>query len=97
MVYPPLSCQAIDSEDKDDDTQWLTYWVVYAAFGIIEYFTDIFLGWVPFYFLAKVSTEYHCYSCYSCDDIILAFLPVPLTSVVPLVLLCDFIFCFLLL
>ena len=51
----PLSCQAIDSEDKDDDTQWLTYWVVYAAFGILEYFTDIFLGWVPFYFLAKVS------------------------------------------
>jgi receptor expression-enhancing protein 5/6 len=56
FVYPAFkSCQAIDSEDKDDDTQWLTYWVVYAAFGIIEYFTDIFLGWVPFYFLAKVS------------------------------------------
>jgi receptor expression-enhancing protein 5/6 len=54
FVYPAFkSCQAIDSEDKDDDTQWLTYWVVYAAFGIIEYFTDIFLGWVPFYFLAK--------------------------------------------
>lgn len=49
------SCKAIDSVDKDDDTQWLTYWVVYAAFGIIEYFTDLFLSWVPFYFLAKVS------------------------------------------
>ena len=49
------SCKAIDSEDKDDDTQWLTYWVVYAAFGIVEYFTDIILSWVPFYFLAKVN------------------------------------------
>ena len=55
MFVTLISCQAIDSEDKDDDTQWLTYWVVYAAFGIIEYFTDIFLGWIPFYFLAKVT------------------------------------------
>ncbi len=47
-------CKAIDSVDKDDDTQWLTYWVVYSAFGIAEYFTDMFLSWVPFYFLAKV-------------------------------------------
>ena len=48
------SCKAIDSEEKDDDTQWLTYWVVYAVFGIVEYFTDIILSWIPFYFLAKV-------------------------------------------
>lgn len=54
LPYLPCSCKAIDSEDKDDDTQWLTYWVVYAAFGIIEYFTDILLSWIPFYFLAKV-------------------------------------------
>ncbi len=40
--------------EKDDDTQWLTYWVVYAAFGIIEYFTDLLLSWIPFYFLLKV-------------------------------------------
>jgi receptor expression-enhancing protein 5/6 len=61
FVYPAFkSCQAIDSEDKDDDTQWLTYWVVYAAFGIIEYFTDIFLGWVPFYFLAKCAFLVWC-------------------------------------
>lgn len=47
-------CKAIDSVGTDDDTQWLTYWVVYAAFGIIEYFTDILLSWIPFYFLIKV-------------------------------------------
>lgn len=47
-------CKAIDSVEKDDDTQWLTYWVVYAAFGIMEYFTDILLSWIPFYFLLKV-------------------------------------------
>jgi len=49
------SCKAIDSVEKDDDTQWLTYWVVYAAFGIVEYFADLVLFWIPFYFLLKVS------------------------------------------
>ena len=50
-------CKAIDSEETDDDTQWLTYWVVYAAFGIVEFFTDILLSWFPFYFLGKVSSN----------------------------------------
>ena len=53
------SCKAIDSPEKDDDTQWLTYWVVYAVFGIMEYFTDLILSWIPFYFLAKVSYKPH--------------------------------------
>lgn len=55
MLY--FRCKAIDSVDKDDDTQWLTYWVVYAVFGILEYFTDILLSWIPFYFLLKVCKE----------------------------------------
>ncbi|XP_003382355.1 PREDICTED: receptor expression-enhancing protein 5-like [Amphimedon queenslandica] len=54
FVYPAYkSCKAIDSEETDDDTQWLTYWVVYAFFGLIEFFTDILLSWIPFYFLGK--------------------------------------------
>lgn len=44
-----------------DDTQWLTYWVVYAAFGIIEYFTDLILSWIPFYFLLKVNATCSVY------------------------------------
>lgn len=60
-MHLPLSCRckAIDSVEKDDDTQWLTYWVVYAAFGIVEYFTDILLSWIPFYFLLKVILDRH--------------------------------------
>jgi len=50
------SCKAIESESKDDDTLWLTYWVVFAFFGVMEYFTDILLWWIPFYFFLKVST-----------------------------------------
>ena len=55
------SCKAIDSEEKDDDTQWLTYWVVYASFTILEHFTDYFLAWIPFYFLAKVRLHNLCF------------------------------------
>ncbi|XP_057307763.1 receptor expression-enhancing protein 5-like [Hydractinia symbiolongicarpus] len=54
FLYPAYaSVKAIESTQKDDDTQWLTYWVVYAAFNIIEFFSDMFLSWFPLYFLFK--------------------------------------------
>ncbi|XP_009997104.1 PREDICTED: receptor expression-enhancing protein 5 [Chaetura pelagica] len=45
--------KAIESPNKDDDTQWLTYWVVYGVFSIVEFFSDIFLSWFPFYYMIK--------------------------------------------
>uniref|UniRef100_A0A8B9U8G5 Receptor expression-enhancing protein n=3 Tax=Galloanserae TaxID=1549675 RepID=A0A8B9U8G5_9AVES len=45
--------KAIESPNKDDDTQWLTYWVVYGVFSIAEFFSDIFLSWFPFYYMLK--------------------------------------------
>lgn len=44
---------AIESSDKNDDTQWLTYWCVYAVFSLIDFAADIICGWFPFYWLAK--------------------------------------------
>ena len=41
-------------EEKDDDTRWLIYWVIYAVFTILETFTDTLLYWIPFYFAFKV-------------------------------------------
>ncbi|XP_041609205.1 receptor expression-enhancing protein 5 isoform X1 [Vulpes lagopus] len=51
----PLSprIKAIESPNKEDDTQWLTYWVVYGVFSIAEFFSDLFLSWVPFYYMLK--------------------------------------------
>ena len=46
--------KAVESEAKDDDTQWLIYWIVYAAFTVVEYFSDFLFSWFPFYFLFKV-------------------------------------------
>uniref|UniRef100_A0A8C9IBR6 Receptor expression-enhancing protein n=1 Tax=Piliocolobus tephrosceles TaxID=591936 RepID=A0A8C9IBR6_9PRIM len=51
---PPCRIKAIESPSKDDDTVWLTYWVVYALFGLAEFFSDLLLSWFPFYYVGKV-------------------------------------------
>ena len=48
--------KAIESKEKDDDTKWLTYWVVYSTFALLEFFTDIFLFWIPLYWFFKVGS-----------------------------------------
>ncbi|XP_077187819.1 receptor expression-enhancing protein 6 [Paroedura picta] len=54
FVYPAyVSIKAIESSSKDDDTTWLTYWVVYGLFSVAEFFSDTFLYWFPFYYAGK--------------------------------------------
>ncbi|CAL4067049.1 unnamed protein product, partial [Meganyctiphanes norvegica] len=66
FVYPTYcSIQALESADKKDDTRWITYWIVYAFFSCTEFFSDLFLSWFPFYWLAK------------CLFLVWCFLPVP--------------------
>ena len=61
FVYPAYcSIKALESKNKDDDTQWLMYWVVFACFSVIEFFSDIIMGWVPFYWLAKCAFLVWC-------------------------------------
>ncbi|XP_056372698.1 receptor expression-enhancing protein 6 isoform X1 [Hyla sarda] len=61
FVYPAYrSIKAIESEDKKDDTIWLTYWVVYGVFSVVEFFSDIFLFWFPFYYLGKCAFLLWC-------------------------------------
>ena len=47
------SYKAIESEATDDDTQWLTYWVVYSMLMIFESFADYSVFWIPGYRFAK--------------------------------------------
>lgn len=57
MSFLPLSrcsIKAIESNSKEDDTMWLTYWVVYGVFSVAEFFSDLFLYWFPFYYVGKV-------------------------------------------
>ncbi|XP_072260943.1 receptor expression-enhancing protein 6 isoform X2 [Pyxicephalus adspersus] len=66
FVYPAYtSIKAIESADKKDDTQWLTYWVVYGVFSVVEFFSDIFLFWFPFYYLGKCAFLLWCMAPFS--------------------------------
>ena len=50
-----MSFKAIDSGNPSDDTQWLTYWVVFGFCSIIEGAASFIIGWIPMYFFFKVA------------------------------------------
>ncbi|KAJ3192546.1 hypothetical protein HDU67_005426, partial [Dinochytrium kinnereticum] len=54
FVWPAyMSFKAIESTNKDDDRQWLTYWCVFGFLNVLEFFSDILLYWIPFYYVFK--------------------------------------------
>ncbi|KAF0699596.1 Aste57867_9847 [Aphanomyces stellatus] len=62
FVYPAyMSFKALNTDTAGDDTQWLTYWVVYSAFNLTEQITDTLLFWVPMYFFIKIGFLVWCY------------------------------------
>jgi len=46
------SLEALFSTSKVDDTQWLTYWVVYAFLTVLESVINA-VYWFPFYYVFK--------------------------------------------
>ncbi|KXJ93283.1 TB2/DP1, HVA22 family-domain-containing protein [Microdochium bolleyi] len=52
LIPAYYSCAALFTADKADDTQWLTYWVVFAMFTVIESLINV-VYWFPFYFTFK--------------------------------------------
>lgn len=55
-VYPAfMSYKAVKTQDKDDDTQWLIYWIVFATFSFFDQWTSFMLDMIPFYHLAKLA------------------------------------------
>lgn len=50
FVFPTYaSVKAIEIGNVTDDTKWLTYWVVFSTVNFLE----IFLEWIPLYYLLK--------------------------------------------
>ena len=55
IVIPALlSMKALESQDTEDDKQWLTYWIVFGIFTFIDLFTNFLLKFIPFYFVLKI-------------------------------------------
>ncbi|RCN29703.1 TB2/DP1, HVA22 family [Ancylostoma caninum] len=54
FIYPAyVSVKAIETATKDDDTQWLTYWVVFAVLSVVEFFSQQIVAIFPVYWLFK--------------------------------------------
>lgn len=55
LAYPAFaSFKMIESPNKTDVPQWVTYWVIFGFCVLLESFEDILLQWFPFYFLFKL-------------------------------------------
>ena len=53
--YPMfMSVYALENEAMDDDKQWLTYWIIFGIFSIIDQFAGFILGLIPFYHILKM-------------------------------------------
>ena len=62
IVLPTYwSIKAIESNEGDDDKQWLTYWAVYAVFDFLDLFAGFILKIIPFYYILKLIFLIWCF------------------------------------
>jgi len=55
LLYPLYaSIMAIESPYKEDDQQWLTYWVLYSLVSLVEMAAWPVIAWIPFYSTIKL-------------------------------------------
>jgi receptor expression-enhancing protein 5/6 len=61
VLYPAfMSFISLESDDAGLEKQWLTYWVVYGAFSILDQFAGVILSFIPFYYFLKVAFLVWC-------------------------------------
>lgn len=56
VVYPATkSIQALESSGDDDDKVWLTYWIMFGIFSLLDEFGGILLSFIPLYFYVRLA------------------------------------------
>jgi receptor expression-enhancing protein 5/6 len=56
LLYPLYaSVMAIESPFKEDDQQWLTYWVLYSFVTLLELAAAPVFAWIPLYSTIKLA------------------------------------------
>ena len=56
LLYPLYaSVMAIESPFKEDDQQWLTYWVLYSFVTLLEMVAAPVFAWIPLYSTIKLA------------------------------------------
>lgn len=55
VAYPLfMSIQALESEKVDEDKQWLTYWLIFGLFSIVDLTFGFVFSLIPFYYFLKL-------------------------------------------
>ena len=52
--FDSLKRKAAPGEVDEEDMHWLTYWVVYSTFTLVESGTNVLELWIPMYHLVKI-------------------------------------------
>lgn len=48
------SIRAIETKGGDDDRQWLTFWIIYFIFSVVERLSSVLLSQIPIYYELKL-------------------------------------------
>ncbi|XVE63697.1 hypothetical protein DITRI_Ditri07aG0040700 [Diplodiscus trichospermus] len=54
FYYSYASVIAIESPEKDDDEQWLAYWILYSLLTLTEMVLQSVLEWIPIWYSVKL-------------------------------------------
>ncbi|GMH01136.1 hypothetical protein Nepgr_002975 [Nepenthes gracilis] len=55
LLYPLYaSVMAIESPSKEDDEQWLAYWILYSFLTLMEMVLQSLLEWIPIWYTLKL-------------------------------------------
>ncbi|KAM0004564.1 hypothetical protein Hdeb2414_s0238g00844131 [Helianthus debilis subsp. tardiflorus] len=55
LLYPLYaSVVAIESTSKEDDQQWLSYWILYSFLTLMEMLLQPLLEWIPIWYDVKL-------------------------------------------
>lgn len=50
VIYPALmSMKAIQSKESNDDSVWLSYWMIFGVFHVLETFFGFFFSYIPYW------------------------------------------------
>jgi len=56
VLYPAAkSIQALETHRTDDDKEWLTYWIIFGVFTLLDDFAGFLLSMIPYYFWIKLA------------------------------------------
>jgi receptor expression-enhancing protein 5/6 len=56
VLYPAAkSIQALETEHTEDDKEWLTYWIIFGIFTLLDDFAGFILNMIPYYFWLRLA------------------------------------------